>query len=84
MERHAAAGPGPLATGRGSVDPRTVRGRGSDARLRERPDRLTRPSAPNEETPSVLAGVVRPEVVAGSAISDRFLAASSGPPAKPA
>jgi len=27
---------------------------------------------------------VRPEVVAGSAISDRFLAASSARPAKPA
>jgi len=40
VERHAAAGPGPLASARESVDPRTVRGRGSDARLRKRPDRL--------------------------------------------
>ena len=84
VERPAAAGPGPLASGRGGVDPRTLRGRGSDARLRKRPDRLTRLSAPNEERPPGPAGGVCPEVVAGSAISDCFLAASSARPAKPA
>ena len=43
VERPAAAGPGPRPSGRGhrAVDPRTVRRRGSHARLRKRPHRLT-------------------------------------------
>ncbi len=66
-----------------TVDPRAVRRRGSDARLRKRPDRLTRPSAPRETPATAPAGEVRTEVVAGSAISDRLLPAGSGRTAKP-
>lgn len=80
-QRGQWCGTQPMAPAHLSPDPGAwTRGPRDDvdrARLRKRPDRETRPGVPWRIPATAPGGGVRPEVVAGSAIFERFLPASN-------